>query len=99
MRCGEALMQMGVGAVEEGIAGADHGDVLAGIELGGKRRSASIVKSDQRVAIARIRLGELGGEGIVEADELGFRIELAVNGAARITDAPLLGEIGDHWRS
>ena len=100
-RCvlGEALMQMRVGAVEEGIAGADHGDILAGVELGGERRGARVVEGDKRVAITRVGLRQLGGEGIIEADELGVRIELAVDDAARIADASLLGEIGDDRRS
>ena len=51
MRGREALVQMRVGAIEEGIAGADHGDVLTGVELGGERRGARIVERDERVAI------------------------------------------------
>ena len=91
-------MQMRIRAVEERIAGADHGDVLAGVELGGERCGARIVEGDERVAIAGVGLGKLGGEGIIEADQLGVRVDLAVDDAPRIADAALLGEIGDDRR-
>ena len=71
MRLGEPLMQMHVGAVEERIAVADHGNVLAGVELGARASRRSLVEGDERVAIAGVGLGQLGGDGIVEADELG----------------------------
>ena len=47
MRLGEALMQMRIGAVEEGIAGAEHGDILAARRAGGERRGARIVEGGQ----------------------------------------------------
>ena len=98
MGVGQTLMQMRVRAIEEGIAGANHRNVPAGIEPGGEHRGARIVEGDKRVAIAGIGLGQLRGEGIIEADELGVRIELAVDDAPRVADAPLLGEIGDDRR-
>ncbi len=52
MRLGEALMQMRVRAIEEGIAGADHRHVLAGVGV----FQAQIEWPSRKLEVQRIHL-------------------------------------------
>ena len=71
-------MQMCIGAVEEGIARAEHGDVLAAVEPRGECRGGVVVEFGKGGAVIGVGLGQLGGEGIIKADEFGSRDEVTI---------------------
>src|SRR5216684_3237858 len=87
---------MHVGAVEQRIALAEHGDAAAGIKVRGNRARAAVVEFLDLAAIGGGVLRNLGGhrEKQRQLDDVG--LEMACDDRARIARITGLGEMRDH---
>jgi hypothetical protein len=84
---------MHVGAVEQGIALADHRDEPSGIEMRRKAHGGAVVKRAQRVAIDASRARHLTRHWIIERQLLDARLEVICRDRTRVARVAVLGEM------
>jgi hypothetical protein len=89
-------VQVHVGAVEQRIAFAHHGDDAPGIDMRCDRRRSSIVEFAHRVAISRLVLPNFGGHRIDQRQLLDPGLESAGDDGASIAAVAALGKVRDH---
>ncbi len=94
----EPVVQVHVGAVEERVALADHGDIAPGIEMRGHHLGRRVVEVGDHALVAERRLERLGGDG-VDQRQLQLRlVQMRLDDAVGIALLALGDEVGHHRR-
>src|SRR5262245_10788139 len=88
-------VEVHVGAIEQRVPLADHGDAATGIEMRRDRRRGGVVEFAHGVAVERVVLLDFSGQRIEQRQLFDPRPQLARDDGASIAAVAALGEVRD----